>query len=66
MLFYNGTEADGRAAYKTFFDIGLSRSSVIYMRYTYSPLSGPVVDMTREIPFEMINTLQVQSLLPYS
>jgi hypothetical protein len=24
------------------------------MRYTYSPLSGPVADMTREIPFEML------------
>ena len=32
---------------------------VIYMRCAYSPLSGPVVDMTREIPFEMLNTLQV-------
>jgi len=38
--FYNGTEAEGRANFKAFFDI------------------GPVADMTKEMPFEELNTLQ--------
>ncbi|KAF8060169.1 hypothetical protein FPV67DRAFT_1674133 [Lyophyllum atratum] len=39
-LFYNGTEAEGRAVFKAFFDV------------------GPVADLTKEIPFEELNTLQ--------
>ncbi|KAG6918723.1 hypothetical protein DXG01_012208 [Tephrocybe rancida] len=38
--FFNGSEAEGRANYKAFFDL------------------GPVVDMTREIPYEELNSLQ--------
>ncbi|KAG6828474.1 hypothetical protein H0H92_007840 [Tricholoma furcatifolium] len=38
--FYNGSEAEGRANFKTFLDL------------------GPVVDMTKEIPYEELNSLQ--------
>ncbi|TRM68487.1 hypothetical protein BD626DRAFT_116866 [Schizophyllum amplum] len=40
VIFYNGSEEEGRAVYKKFFDL------------------GPVADMAKEIPYEVLNSLQ--------
>ncbi|PPR02442.1 hypothetical protein CVT24_001991 [Panaeolus cyanescens] len=40
IVFYNGSEADGRKAYKPFLDL------------------GPSLDLTKEIPYEEVNTMQ--------
>ncbi|KAF9452162.1 FAD-binding domain-containing protein [Macrolepiota fuliginosa MF-IS2] len=39
-IFYNGSEEEGRAKFKRFYDI------------------GPVADMTKEVPYEVLNSLQ--------
>ena len=57
-LFYNGSESEGRMTFKAFFDIGMSIISTPDTVLILS-ITGPIRDMTREIPYEELNTLQV-------
>jgi hypothetical protein len=56
---YNGSEEEGRAAYKEFLDIGE------YVGNLDEPLDfiflGPIADMAKELPYEELNTLQVSA-----
>jgi hypothetical protein len=59
LLFYNGSEAEGRAKYKAFFDL----SAYLLMEYLESRANSytePVVDMTQEIPYEQVNRMTVR------
>ena len=60
LVFYNGTEVEGRAIYKAFLDIGSSHILVVIGSFTYVLFAGPVADMTKEIPYENLNTLSVR------
>ncbi|KAI0650128.1 FAD-binding domain-containing protein [Trametes meyenii] len=46
IVFYNGSEEEGRQAYKALFDL------------------GPAGDMTKEIPYEQLNSLQNRITVP--
>lgn len=58
--FYNGSEAEGRANFKKFIDIG----TLCLFKYPILDSDihpGPTVDNTREVPYEELNGLQVSS-----
>lgn len=58
LLFYNGSESEGRANFKVFFDIGASIVSPVDAVLILT-VTGPIMDTTREMPYEELNTLQV-------
>ena len=59
MPFYNGTEAEGRAKFKAFLDIGMCLLAANWFRPIFIFISGPIMDTTKEIPYEEVNGLQV-------
>ena len=62
-FFYNGSEEEGRANFKKFLDIGKNTLYEGCGRMTNYKHPGPVMDFTREIPYEFLNTLQVRATL---
>lgn len=58
-LFYNGSEVDGREHFKAFLEIGKRDKSFDLARLTLS--AGPIVDNTKEIPYEELNEMTVNS-----
>lgn len=56
-IFFNGSEAEGREKYKLFFDVGTLKlfSPILSLNV----LLGPVADLTKEIPYGELNSLQV-------
>ena len=59
LLFYNGSEAEGRAKYKAFFDLS-AYLLVEYWESRANSYTEPVVDMTQEIPYEQVNRMTVR------
>ena len=57
---YNGSEEEGRAAYKEFLDIGEHNrrpdEHFVDLKFIFL---GPIADMAKELPYEELNTLQV-------
>jgi hypothetical protein len=62
LIFYNGSEAEGREHYKVFFDLGTHHITT-FLRHDSSllniSLSGPINDATQEIPYEEMNAITV-------
>ncbi|KAF9057461.1 hypothetical protein BJ165DRAFT_1588692 [Panaeolus papilionaceus] len=50
LVFYNGSDSEGRNAYKNFLDIGRT--------LPYRRKRRPMLDLTKEIPYEEVNTMQ--------
>ena len=57
---YNGSEEEGRVAYKEFLDIGehIERLDQLIAEFLFP---GPIADMAKELPYEQLNTLQVSA-----
>ena len=64
-LFYNGSEEEGRANFKKFFDLGMCPLSVLP---SFGPplmhAPGPVADQTHEIPYEELNGILNANVVP--
>jgi hypothetical protein len=63
LFFYNGSEVEGRLNFKAFFDLGTfpPRRHCVSPFFSDAVLLEPVSDMTREMPYEEVNTLQVST-----
>lgn len=59
LLFYNGSEVEGRANYKPFFDLGTHLIMLAFIPSLTISSSDPISDGTREIPYEEMNAIQV-------
>ena len=62
-VFYDGSEEEGRANFKPFFDLSklafrLSHLT-LHISSTPIPLIEPIADHTKEIPYEELNASQV-------
>jgi hypothetical protein len=63
MIFYNGSEEEGRAHWKGLLDLRKYRTlHTLLQRDMDGWNAEPVVDMTKEIPYEMLNSLSVSFL----
>ena len=60
-LLYNGSEEDGRAAFKPLLDIGMSQPFDLLLCFTHNVNIGPVVDMAKEVDYLAVNTMTVSS-----
>ena len=61
VLFYNGSEEEGRGRFKDFLELGVHQFVLI----AYCPAKitqGPVADHAKEIPYEQLNTISVRAL----
>ena len=65
IVFFNGSEQEGRENFKTLLDIG----AMSFTPRCTNPakqrdltFSEHIVDGTKEIPYELLNSLQVESL----
>jgi hypothetical protein len=61
ILFYDGSEEEGRNNFKDFLELGKRQSILRTYRPTESA-QGPVADHAKEIPYEQLNTLSVRAL----
>ena len=65
LLFYNGSEEEGRANFKPFFDLSKSLFSILaHLKLHISKkkkilLIEHIADLTKEIPYEELNAPQV-------
>lgn len=64
-VFYNGSEAEGRANFQWLFGIGTFARFFVFDNHFDHPLTnlpGHLADMTKEIPYDELNAQQVISL----
>lgn len=58
-IFFNGSEAEGRDNFKDLLKLGMQ--ALFSTRYRINHyFTGPIVDMTAEIPFENLNDFKVR------
>ena len=62
MVFYNGSEEEGRANFKPFFDLSklFIRLAHLTLHVFNTPLIEYMADLTKEIPYEELNGAQVR------
>lgn len=57
-MFYNGSEEEGRRAFKPFLDISeFSPILLPFLTHLHRPIEP--MDYTKEIPYEKLNSMQV-------
>lgn len=56
--FFNGTIEEGRAEFKEFLDLGSLYPRPFSLKLIRVPLNSGPVDLTREVPYEEMNSLQ--------
>ena len=65
IVVYHGGEEEGKEAFKPIFDLGKNTGPIrIYVRLPTNPSIGPVVNKTSMIPYEMVNTMMNDVVLP--
>jgi hypothetical protein len=65
VLFWNGSEEEGRAHFKPFFDLGEQCPMGTWASWGLNEIlqleTGPVMDTCKEIPYEELNSIQVST-----
>jgi len=64
VLFWNGSEEEGRAHFKPFFDLG--KRCPMGLNELLQLETGPVMDTCKEIPYEELNSIQVSAPIDQS